>query len=75
MTVKPTTVSHSVSGAQFVILKPLETEREKALMGHGWKASLGGAETGKFGRKQETGRREKSLRWEKGKVAVSNALI
>lgn len=24
-------------------------------MAHGWKASLGGAEAGKFGRKQETG--------------------
>lgn len=54
MTVEPTTVSHSVSGAQFVILKPLETEREKERMGYGWKASLEGAETGKFGRKQET---------------------
>ena len=37
----------------FVILRPLGIEGEGKLMGSGWKASLEGVETEKFGRKQE----------------------
>ena len=47
----------------FVILRPLGIEGKRELVGHGWKASLEGVETGKYGRKQEE---LLSLKWEKG---------
>lgn len=55
----------------FVNLRPLGIEGKRGLVGHGWKASLEGVETGQYGRKQEE---LLSLKWEKGKATASNAL-